>query len=288
MRGIPYHIERPTQDLATPPAISPMKWEYHRGVLKCRLIWGNLPRLGVRGARPTNWAWWRNCPDQVFRCWLCPVMAPDRVIRWTTAVAVIGVAAVAAVASYEHAYDLVRAHGEAGWTARLVPLTVDGLIYASSMAMLDSARRKAAVPALARWLLGLGIAATLAANVAHGLGHGLMGAAVAAWPAVALVGSYELLMMIIRSAQLPGTGAAMGGAPGCMPDAEPLQSQAAQAFAVELAAGRVPSVRAIRARLHVGQPRAQRVRAYLAALDGAQAGMPLEHRAAIAEIRSAA
>jgi len=50
-------------------------------------------------------------------------------------------------------------------------------------------------------------------------------------------------MMIIRSAQLPGTGAALGGAPGCMPDADPLQSQAAQAFAVELAAGRVPSVR---------------------------------------------
>jgi Protein of unknown function (DUF2637) len=112
-------------------------------------------------------------------------MAADRVIRWTTAVAVID---VAAVASYEHAYDLVRAHGEAGWTARLVPLTVDGLIYASSMVMLDCARRKVAVPGLARWLLGLGIAATLAANVAHGLGHGLPGAAVAAWPAVALVG----------------------------------------------------------------------------------------------------
>jgi hypothetical protein len=46
-----------------------------------------------------------------------------------------------------------------------------------------------------RWLLGLGIAATLAAtlaaNVARGLGHGLVGGAVAAWPEVALVGSYE-------------------------------------------------------------------------------------------------
>lgn len=48
---------------------------------------------------------------------------------------------------------------------------MDGLIYASSMVMLDCARRKVPVPALARWLLGLGIAATLAANVAHGLGH---------------------------------------------------------------------------------------------------------------------
>jgi hypothetical protein len=83
--------------------------------------------------------------------------------------AVVG---VAAVASYEHAYALVRAHGEAGWTGLLVPLTEDGLIYASSMVMLDSARRKMPVPALARWLLGVGIAATLAANVVHGLGHG--------------------------------------------------------------------------------------------------------------------
>lgn len=58
-------------------------------------------------------------------------------------VAVLGVAAVAAVASYEHSYGLVRAHGETGWTARLTPLTVDGLIYASSMVMLDSARRSA-------------------------------------------------------------------------------------------------------------------------------------------------
>jgi hypothetical protein len=184
----------------------------------------------------------------------------DRVIRWSTALAVLGVAAVAAVASYEHAYDLVRAHGEAGWTARMVPLTVDGLIYASSMVMLDSARRTTAVPALARWLLGLGIAATLAANVAHGLGHGLVGAAVAAWPAVALVGSYELLMMVIRGSQVPA-----GGRPGTGHDADPLQEQATELFAGQLAADRVPSVRAIRAQLHVGQARAQRLRDYLAA-----------------------
>jgi Domain of unknown function (DUF4260)/Protein of unknown function (DUF2637) len=62
------------------------------------------------------------------------VSAADRVIRWSTAVAVLSVAAVAAVAPYEHAYDLVRAHGEAGWTARLVPLMVDGLIYACAFA----------------------------------------------------------------------------------------------------------------------------------------------------------
>jgi hypothetical protein len=185
--------------------------------------------------------------------------AADQIIRWTTAGAVVGVAAVAAVASYEHAYDLVRAHGETGWTARLVPLTVDGLIYASSMVMLDAARRKTPVPALARWLLGLGIAATLAANVAHGLGHGLIGAAVAAWPAVALVGSYELLMMVIRSSQVRADST-----PGTEHEADPLQERAAELFAGQLVVARIPSVRAIRAHLHVGQPRAQRLRDYLA------------------------
>ena len=43
-------------------------------------------------------------------------MATDWVIWWTTAGAVVGLAAVAAVASYEHAYALVRAHGEADRT----------------------------------------------------------------------------------------------------------------------------------------------------------------------------
>jgi hypothetical protein len=188
------------------------------------------------------------------------MIAADRVIRWTTALAVVGVAAVAAVASYEHAYALVRAHGESGWSARMVPLTVDGLIYASSMVMLDATRRKTPVPSLARGLLGLGIAATLSANVAHGLGHGLAGAAVAAWPAVALVGSYELLMVVIRNSQ-----AAPDGVPDKAEAPDPLQEQAAAVFADQLAAERVPSVRAIRAQLHVGQPRAQRLRDHLAA-----------------------
>jgi hypothetical protein len=188
--------------------------------------------------------------------------AADRMIKWSTALAVLGVAAIAAVVSYEHASALVRAHGESGWTARLIPLTVDGLIYASSMVMLDSARRGVQVPALARWLLGLGIVATLAANVTHGLGHGLIGAAVGAWPAIALVGSYELLMVMIRSDQTPPV------TPSAYDDgfaADPLGERATAVFAAELAADRVPSIRAIRAALHVGQPRAQRLREYLSA-----------------------
>jgi len=87
------------------------------------------------------------------------------------------------------AYAVVRAHGETGITAWLEPATIDGLVYASSMVVLYAERHRVPVPSLARRLLALGIAATLTANMAQGWSHGPVGAVVAAWPAVSLVGS---------------------------------------------------------------------------------------------------
>ena len=123
----------------------------------------------------------------------------DQLIRITTALAVATVAAVAAVISYRHAYELVSTHGESGLTARLVPFTVDGLILAASTLILDASRRNQPAPPLARWCLCAGILATTSANLAHGLGHGPIGALVSAWPALALAGSFELLMTLIRA-----------------------------------------------------------------------------------------
>jgi hypothetical protein len=74
-------------------------------------------------------------------------------------------------------------------------------------------------------------------------------------------------MMVIRNAQVPADGTP---ASGC--DADPLQEQAAEVFAEQLAADRVPSVRTIRSQFHVGQPRAQRLRDYLAAGAGKHGG----------------
>jgi hypothetical protein len=122
----------------------------------------------------------------------------------STAIAVLAVAGVAAYVSYWHAYAVVCAHGETGVTARLEPATIDGLVYASSMVNLYAARHRLPAPALARWLLALGIVATLAANMAQGWSHGPVGAVIAAWPAVSLVGSYELLVWIIRTAAAGG------------------------------------------------------------------------------------
>ena len=96
----------------------------------------------------------------------------DRAIRLSTAAAVLAVAGIAAYVSYWHAYAVVRAHGETGITARLEPATIDGLVYASSMVVLYAARHRVPVPSLARWLLALGIAATLTANMAQGWSHG--------------------------------------------------------------------------------------------------------------------
>jgi hypothetical protein len=128
----------------------------------------------------------------------------DRAIRISTAIAVLAVAGVAAYESYWHAYAVIWAHGESGVTARLESATIDGLVYASSLVITYATRHRLAVPRLARWLLTLGIVATLAANMAQGWSHGPVGAVVAAWPAASLVGSYELLVWIIRTAAAGG------------------------------------------------------------------------------------
>jgi hypothetical protein len=127
----------------------------------------------------------------------------DRAIRLSTAGAVLAVAGIAAYVSYWHAYAVVRAYGESGITARLEPATIDGLVYASSMVILHAARHRIPAPTLARWLLGLGIAATLTANMAQGWSHGPIGAVVAAWPAASLAGSYELLVWLIATSATP-------------------------------------------------------------------------------------
>jgi hypothetical protein len=99
----------------------------------------------------------------------------------------------------------VSTHGETGVTARLVPFTVDGLILAARMLMLDASRRNHPAPSLARWCLGAGIVATIGANLAHGIGHGPIGTLVSAWPALALAGSFELLMILIRAGHQAST-----------------------------------------------------------------------------------
>src|SRR5215470_5398722 len=62
-------------------------------------------------------------------------------IRWSAVAAVAAVAGIAGWVSYIHTFGLVSTHGETGMVGRLYPATIDGMIYVSSMVLLDAARR---------------------------------------------------------------------------------------------------------------------------------------------------
>jgi len=116
--------------------------------------------------------------------------------RWTT-ITVMLVAAFAAVVSYTHIRDLAMTNGYDWFTAYIVPLSVDGLIVGTSF-MLVSASRAALSASVARFGLWLGIVATIGANVAYGLPHGVVGATVSAWPAVAFIVAVEAWMQLTK------------------------------------------------------------------------------------------
>ncbi|GAA3215639.1 DUF2637 domain-containing protein [Actinocorallia longicatena] len=253
----------------------------------------------------------------------------DWIIRAITAAAVALLGVAAAIVSFRHAFAVVVAHGEDGLTAVITPLTVDGMVLVAALVILDAARRGLPAPALAVVTLAAGIAATLGINALYGISHGLLGAVVAAWPALALVLSTELLMGLIRrghrgradvaalrsepalKSASPGAGLNAGELRGDehhagsvvsdalvknlrdderhagavtrpvsgetrragVPDREvrvpvpdPHQVRAVAEFAEELARGEVPSLRQIKLRMRMGQPRASQVRDYLAHL----------------------
>jgi hypothetical protein len=126
---------------------------------------------------------------------------PPWVQRVTTA-AVLSVALVAAVASYEHMRALAEIAGE-GWRSWLLPVSVDGLAVAASMTMLVRRRAGERSGALAWAALLLGLGASLAANVAAAEPT-VVGRLVAAWPPLGLLLSYELLMQQIKARGGPG------------------------------------------------------------------------------------
>jgi hypothetical protein len=142
-----------------------------------------------------------------------PAAAPAEVPRWVqrvTTAAVLSVALVAAIASYEHMRALAEIAGE-GWRSWLLPISVDGLAVAASMTMLVRRRAGEKSSALAWAALLLGLGASLAANVAAAEPT-VVGRLVAAWPPVGLLLSYELLLQQIKARGGPGVETVRPGA----------------------------------------------------------------------------
>ena len=126
-----------------------------------------------------------------------PEVAPTPVtplVHGITTLAVLAVALVAALASYDHQRALAELAGE-GWRAWLLPVSVDGLVVAASMSMLVRRRAGLAAGTLAWTSLLAGIGASLAANVAAA-DPTMVGRVVAAWPPLALLLAWELLLQV--------------------------------------------------------------------------------------------
>jgi Protein of unknown function (DUF2637) len=144
----------------------------------------------------------------------------ERFARALAGLAVLAVAVVAGIVSFSHIEALALAHGYTLGTARLLPVSVDGLIVAASLACLTEARARGQAPRLPRAGLALGILATLAANVAAGAHFGVTGAVVNAWPAVAFIFASEILLGMLRGARaVPGASGAAGTVAAVVPAA---------------------------------------------------------------------
>src|SRR5215468_9512231 len=82
-----------------------------------------------------------------------------------------GVSLIAGIASYFHALSVVQAAGAAPPVSYLVPALADLVILGASADMIAASRARAPRPGLTMAALAVGIAVTLAMNVAAGSGH---------------------------------------------------------------------------------------------------------------------
>src|SRR5258707_15817726 len=128
-------------------------------------------------------------------------MTGDSTIRKLTAATVLLVAVIAAVVSFVHIEHLAVTHGQTQLAAWLLPVSVDGTVAAASLSMRWAARSGLSTPWLARCMLTLGVLATLGANVGYGAPYGWSGELLSGWPAVAFVGSVEMVLSMVRRAR---------------------------------------------------------------------------------------
>jgi hypothetical protein len=198
---------------------------------------------------------------------------------------------MATAVSFVHIEHLAVTDGQTLLAALLLPLSIDGTVAAASLVMLRAARADLGTPRLARFMLALAVTATMAANVGYGLPFGVAGALISGWPAIAFVGSVEMVIGMVRRTRpsaiqggprasrrgVPESNSALNGSasweisrsasggrtrhstkrtPATAEDAE-------HEFMAELASGALPSLRSIRARMHVGQGRGRALRDHL-------------------------
>ena len=122
---------------------------------------------------------------------------PRQTGRMTAILGVATVAATAAVISFSHVQALARTAGEPELTAWLLPLSIDGAIAAAAAVVLADSKAGRRTTFLTWLMLALGLAASLAANIASAQPT-WTARAVAAWPPIALALGIEVLASMSR------------------------------------------------------------------------------------------
>jgi hypothetical protein len=115
----------------------------------------------------------------------------------TASFGVVVVAITAAVISFSHVRALALRAGETELTSWLLPISIDGAVVAAVSVLLADSRAGRRPAPLTWLLLALGLAASLAANVASAEPTATA-RAVAAWPPVALALGIEVLAGLAR------------------------------------------------------------------------------------------
>lgn len=104
------------------------------------------------------------------------------------------VAVVAAIVSFDHMRLLAENSGE-DWKSWLLPLSVDGMLVAASLAAHQAKQRDDKVPKLTVFAIAVGIVISVAANVLSSVPAGelpdWLPGALAAWPPLALALAFE-------------------------------------------------------------------------------------------------
>lgn len=111
----------------------------------------------------------------------------------------LAVASAAGAQSWGHMYDWARLNHEPHWRAILFPISVDGAIVASTIVLYIDHRLNRPGHKLAQWLLGLGVAISVVANVLHESNGWVAAKSISAVGPLALFGIFHLFTQLISS-----------------------------------------------------------------------------------------
>lgn len=149
--------------------------------------------------------------------------AGDFLVLAVAVVVTMAVGAAAGYISFSHFVALAVSLGEPGGQAFLFPAAAEGMVIMAGLVMLYCSRKDLPVPLLVWACMAFGVGVALVVNIVHGMARGTGAAALAALAPIAFLGSYELLMRLIRLVREAAMHAAAPAVEHVCPAPEPVE-----------------------------------------------------------------